>query len=384
MAGENCTLGSLLRGVGPRLFLALTPRPNWLLYLGGAVYGREKRVLLREYLAGGLTKTEVAQRLGISRATLYHWIRTHQLDRDLDDERVRYTSRPPVLRKIDAYRGLIQTRLDEFPKLSAVRLFEELRQAGYPGGYSQVKQFVRSVRPRPAAEPAPRFETPPGHQAQADFAQFRLPWGRRWALLVVLGYSRLLWLRFFERQTMAALFSGLEQAFAFFDGVPKEILFDQMRAVIVSDQRFEGGPLVTNPEFSRFAHHWQFRPRSCRPYRAQTKGKVERPVGYVRQNFFYGRDFVSDEDLNAQAIRWLERTANVRHHRTTQERPVDRFQREERAALQRLASRPYPWLTAPQAPPAAPVGAAGVGVLPAIVVERRALRLYDRFVEAEP
>ncbi len=135
-----------------------------------------------------------------------------------------------------------------------------------------------------------RFETPPGRQAQVDFAHFRLPWGRRYALLVVLSYSRHLWVRFYRRQDMRTLFEGLEAAFRFFGGVPQEILFDQMRSVIVEDRRTDGGGLVENIEFLRFAHHWGFRPRACRPYRAKTKGKVERPIRYVRQSFFYGRE----------------------------------------------------------------------------------------------
>ncbi|MEM9294156.1 MAG: IS21 family transposase [Acidobacteriota bacterium] len=194
--------------------------------------------------------------------------------RDLDEERVRYTPRPPVERKLDPYREWIEARLEAFPKLSAVRLFEEIQKSGYEGGYTQVKEYVRTVRPRAQVQPVQRFETPPGHQAQVDFARFRLPWGIRYALLVVLGHSRLLWFRYFERQTMQVLFSGLEEAFRFFGGVPRELLFDQMRAVVTADSRFEGGELVMNPEFSRFARHWGFRPRACRPYRAQTKGKV--------------------------------------------------------------------------------------------------------------
>lgn len=347
------------------------------------MYGREKRVLLREYLAQGLTKTELAKTLGISRSTIHHWIRSGQLNRDLDEEAVRYRPRPPVPRKLDAYRGLIQARLEEFPKLSSVRLLKELHQAGYEGGYTQIKDFVRSVRPRPSVEPVQRFETPPGHQAQVDFAQFHLPWGRRWALLAVLGYSRLLWLRFFKRQTMSVLFSGLEEAFGYFGGVPKEILFDQMRSVIVSDQRFDGGPLVTNPEFSRFAHHWQFRPRACRPYRAQTKGKVERPIRYVRESFFYGRDFVSDEDLNARALRWIETTANVRRHGTTQERPIDRFENEERAALQPLAQRFYPRLAAHQEPSPTSTPSCTTVAVATMTVQRRSLRDYDRIAETK-
>ena len=207
------------------------------------MYGREKRVLLREYLEQGLTKTALAVKLGLSRRTIHHWIETGQLDRDLDNEAVRYKKRPSTPRKIDPYCGIIHSRLEAFPELSAERVYRELRAAGYEGGYTQVKEYVRRVRPRPAPEPVVRFETPPGHQAQVDFAHFRFPWGRRWALLLVLGFSRLLWLRFFERQDMRTLFEGLEEAFRFLDGVPKEILFDQMRSVIVEDRRWEGGPV---------------------------------------------------------------------------------------------------------------------------------------------
>ena len=97
---------------------------------------------------------------------------------------------------------------------------------------------------------------------------------------------------------------------------------------------------MLNEEFLRFAAHWGFMPRSCRPYRAQTKGKVERPIRYIRESFFYGRSFTNDNDFDEQAVRWLEGTANVRRHATTGERPVDRFERNERAVLLPLANHP--------------------------------------------
>lgn len=342
------------------------------------MYGREKRVLLRHYLEQGLKKTELAEKLGISRRTMYHWIETQQLDRELDDEIVRYKARPPVTKKIDPYRGIIQERLEEFPLLSAKRLFDEVRAAGYTGGYTQLKEYVRSVRPTPPAEPLVRFETAAGHQAQVDFATFTLPWGRRYSLLVVLGYSRLLWLHFYPRQTMQTLFRGLEAAFAFFGGVPRELLFDQMSAVVTDDRRDAGGTLVENAEFLRFAHHWGFRIRACRPYRAKTKGKVERPIRYVRESFFYGRTFLNDADLDTQAERWLGHVANVRCHGTTRERPLERFDRDELATLQPLAARPYRSLILPTSV-TAPKKPASV---PAIVVERRPLAHYDRLVGA--
>jgi transposase len=337
------------------------------------MHGREQRVLLRHYLERGLSKTEVARELGISRRTVYHWIATGQLDRELDQAAVRYKQRPAVARLIDPFRSIIDARLSEFPKLTARRLFDEVRAAGYNGGYTQVKDYVRQVRPVAPADPVVRFETPPGHQGQVDFAEFRLPWGKRYALVVVLGYSRLLWLQFYSRQTMAVLTRGLEGAFAFFGGVPSELLFDQMKAVIIEDEREVGGRLLENPEFVRFAAHWGFRIRACRPYRAKTKGKVERPIGYVRQSFFYGRTFLNDADLNAQALSWMAQTANVRIHRTTAEAPRARFDRDERILLKPLALRPYRSLLLPAAtqpaPPRYPVLTS---------VERRPLAWYDR------
>ena len=110
-----------------------------------------------------------------------------------------------------------------------------------------------------------RFETLPGHQAQVDFAHFCLPWGRRDALVLVLGYSRLMWLRFFKRQEMRSLFEGLEQAFCFLGGAAKEVFFDQMRSVVVANHRLEGSPPVENAELFRFAYHWRFRVRACGP-----------------------------------------------------------------------------------------------------------------------
>ena len=113
------------------------------------MHGREPRVLLRHYLERGLNKAEIARELGVSRRTVYNWIDGGQLDRDLDNAPVQYTPRPAVACKIDAFRPIIETRLAEFPKLTATRLFDEIRSAGYAGGYTQVKEYVRQVRPAP-------------------------------------------------------------------------------------------------------------------------------------------------------------------------------------------------------------------------------------------
>jgi transposase len=337
------------------------------------MYARERRVLLRHYLEQGLSKAELARTFGVSRRTLYYWIESGQLDREQDNEPVCYTPRPVVAHKIDRYQPMILTRLSEYPRLSATRLFEEVRAAGYGGGYTQIKDYVRRVRPGPPPDPVVRFETPPGLQAQVDFAEFRLPWGKRYALLVVLGYSRLLWLQFYPRQTMAILMRALEEAFAAFGGVPAELLFDQLKAVIIEDRRERGGKLLENIEFVRFAAHWGFRIRACRPYRARTKGKVERPVSYVRDNFFYGREFLNDADLNQQALSWLTHKANRRVHRTTWEVPQVRFDRDERAVLRSLATKPY------RSAGMLPLAQAPQPLLPTLPsVERRPLSAYAR------
>ena len=334
------------------------------------MYGTEKHVLLRHYLEQGISKAAKARDLGVDRRTIYRWIEAGELDRERDVEGVLYGPRAPRSTKLDPYTGIIEARLETYPRLTAVRLLEEIRAAGYRGGYTQLKEYVRKVRPRPPEDPVVRFETPPGHQGQVDFADFRLPWGKRYAFLVVLGYSRILWLQFFTRQTMQHVFEGLEAAFSFFGGVPHELLFDQMKAVITKDERAAGGRVTENAEFLRFAHHWDFRVRACRPYRAKTKGKVERPVSYVRSSFFYGRTFTSDEDLNHQARHWLDHVANVRTHGTLKERPVDRFE-QERDLLRPVASRLYRSLVlSPEAKERTKA------VLPRIDVERRSLEAY--------
>lgn len=330
-------------------------------------------MLLVHYLEQGLPKAAIARQLGIDRRTIHRWIAAGQLAVDpatgLLPAPLRHSSQPS---KLEPYKAIIRQRLEDFPELPATRLFDEVCSAGYRGAYTLVKEFVRSIRPAVEPEPPNRFETAPAHQAQVDFAEVRFPWGKRYALLVVLGYSRHLFVQFSAQPDMRALFRGLEAAFAFFGGVPRELLFDQMKSVITADLRDQGERLVENAEFLRFAAHWGFRIRACRPYRARTKGKVERSVRYLRESFLYGREFLGDADLAEQLERWLATVANVRIHGTTGEQPLERFLRDEQPLLQPLASRPYRSLILP---PQAPAPAA-VRALPRVEVERRSLGTY--------
>ena len=341
------------------------------------MYRREKHVLLRHYLERGLSKAAIARELGVKRRTIYRWIEAGELDREVDDQQVRYGPRECKPTKLDAYKSIIQVRLEVYPHLTARRLLGEIRAAGYAGGYTQLTDYVRTIRPRPPEDPVVRFETPPGQQGQVDFADFRLPWGKRYAFLVVLGFSRVLWLQFFSRQRMQEVFEGLEEAFTFFGGVPRELLFNQMKAVVIRDEREGGGRVTENAEFVRFANHHGFRIRACRPYCARTKGKVERPIRYLGESFFYGRTFTSDSDLNHQARHWLNHVANVRVHSTLKERPLDRLERE-RGELRPLALRPYHSYVLPPNP----AKMQNKAVLPQIDVERRPLETYAQVTGA--
>lgn len=341
------------------------------------MHGVPDRVYLRHLLleAGG-SRREAARRAGVGRSTLYRWLEEGLLDVPLETLRAGYGPRPPRPSKLAPYHALIQARLAEFPALQATRLFAECRAAGYPGGYSQLRAFVGTLRPAPA--PVVRFETAPGEQAQVDFAHCRLPWGVRYALIVVLGYSRVLWVRFYPRQDLRTLQHGLAACLDAWGGVPRHLLFDQMRSVLTRDDRLAGGGLLTNPECQRFAQHYGFRLRVCRPYRAQTKGKVERPIRYLRGSFLYGRTFVSDADLNAQVAHWLDTVANPRVHGTTGAVPAARFLAEEQARLQPLPMRPYVSLLPPaRAMPPRPLA------VPQVVVEHRSLAAYAALAGVE-
>ena len=347
------------------------------------MHGVRERVLLRHLLEQDVSLSAAARQLGVHRTTVHRWIDAGLLDTDTDRIQARYTPRPQVPTKLDPFKPLLAERLRDFPELTAVRLLAEVQAAGYRGGYSQLRDYVRLLRPAPVPEPVVRFETPPGQQAQVDFAHCRLPWGVRYALVVVLGASRLLWVQFYPRQDLRTLITGLETCFGTWGGVPRELLFDQMRSVLTRDDRLAGGGLLHNLEFLRFCRHYDTKIRVCRPYRAKTKGKVERPIRYLRQSFLYGRDFLGDGDLAAQADAWVADVANARVHRTTREVPTARFLRDEQTALAPLAARPYRPLVLPVERRTAAVREVRdihvTRALPGVTVERRALAAYDAF-----
>jgi transposase len=287
---------------------------------GQIMISKEDNIVLQHYLKEGLPKTVIAQKLGINRKTVQRHAATSGKDG-------RYGPRPTKPSIIDRYKNYIRGRLELYPELSTVRLFSEIKPLGFQGQYTTVKKYVRLVRPKAPLEIEQRFETPPGQQVQLDFADFKTSFGKVHALLVVLSWSRYLWVRFYYHEDQLTVLGGLHKAFLALGGVPHTVLFDRMKTAVVDSD--EEGRAIFNEEMLRFAVHYGFRPLACQPYRAKTKGKIERTVSYLRDSFFYGRQFRDMEDLNHQVEDWLDVTANARIHATTGEVPVVRMQVEK-------------------------------------------------------
>ena len=205
--------------------------------------------------------------------------------------------------------------------------------------------MLRDLRPPAAPAFEVRFETPPGDQAQVDFAQFQVAFADEpgvirivWLFSLVLGYSRLLWARFVVHQDLQTVLRCHLAAFASLGGVPNQILYDRMKTAVTGQD--PEGHIVYNRTLVDFARHHGYHPRACRPYRAKTKGKVERPYRYIREDFFLARSFRNLDDLNAQLGEWLETVANPRVHATTGRVVAEAFA-EEQPQLQPLPLVPF-------------------------------------------
>src|ERR1700761_3452021 len=257
-----------------------------------------------------------------------------------------YGPRPPRTSLVRAFEPFLRQRLAVFPQLSGRRLHRELRDLGYTGGYTILTDLLRQIRPNNTPRFEARFETPPGRQAQVDFAHFRTvftdePGVERivWLFSMVLSHSRMMWGRFVLHQDMATLLRCQAAAFEALGGVPEQILYDRMRTVFQREDPLSNH-IVYNPTLLAFARHYGYLPKATRPYRAKTKGKVERPFRYVREDFFLGRSFRNLDDLNAQFRQWLDQVANVRIHATTKRVVAEHFA-EEQPALQPLPAGPF-------------------------------------------
>ena len=229
-------------------------------------------------------------------------------------------------------------------------LLRELRERGYMGGYTLLTDWLRPQRQSAQTHAVRRFETPAGKQAQVD-------WGhlgtlevdgqerKLWGFTFTLGHSRTMMSEATLDQRLGTLLRMHEEAFRQLGGVPEEILYDRMKTVwLETDER---GEVVWNPVFLDFARYWGFTPRLCRPYRAQTKGKVESGIKYVRRNFLcglQGREPSCLDDLNAQLRAWVWQVANQRVHGTTHEPVAARWKIDQSSLLPLDGRPPYPYL----------------------------------------
>ncbi len=281
----------------------------------------------------GMSDAAIARKLGLDRETVAKW----QVE----------PPPPSIIRvrssKLDAFRPYLAERLEEFPELSARVLFREIVAQGYEGGYERVKLACRGGRGDPAVEAVARFETGPGEQAQADWLETKHHVeheGQRRRLdgfIYVLGYSRWSFLEFTVSESQQVLFRCFEHAFRESGGVPAAIVVDNMKAAVL---RHRSDEIVFHPAFLAFAQHWGFEPIAAKPGRAQTKGKSEAGVKYVKRNCLAGQRPPTLEAAERQRHWWLSEVCNVRIHETTHQRPVDRLL-EEGEHLRPLANSEF-------------------------------------------
>lgn len=282
----------------------------------------EEWFMIKDMYRQGLSIAEISRRTGRDRKTVRKVIRS---------------TGPPLGRKgwsrpskLDPFKSYLITRMSQ-GVFNAEKLMREINRMGYEGRISILREFVHPFRESQRELVTQRFETPPGKQAQVDWAHFGAIdyYGQRRKLscfVMTLGYSRAMYCEFTVSQDLETFERCHIHAFRYFGGVPEEILYDRVKTVVF--YQHPDGTIHWNPAFGDFAHYYGFTPRLCPPYRAQTKGKVEASIKYIRGNFFQGLTISSLDDLNQRALEWLNETANTRVHGTTKEVPFHRLAEE--------------------------------------------------------
>ena len=256
-----------------------------------------------------------------------------------------YGPRPTRPTKLDAFKSYLDQRL-ESGVWNATVLLREIKEQGYTGGYNILKDYLRPLRKAARVAAVRRFETPPGQQAQVD-------WGdigdiaiegvrhRLSAFVLTLGCSRAQFAGISTDQTLSTLLAMHEKAFSELGGVPKEILYDNMKTVVLG--RDDRGEIQWHPVFLDFARYWGFVPRLCRPHRPQTKGKIEAGIRYLRSSFLCGCTAQSLEELQQQLGYWVWGIANRRIHGTTHENVLEAWEAEKPHLASPLGRLPYPY-----------------------------------------
>lgn len=275
----------------------------------------------------------LCRELGLGRNTVRRALRESY-------QRQRIRRAPTVL---DAFKGFLQEQVSGVG-YNAQRLCEDLRKRGYRGSYETVKLWVRPLRQyhRFQQEATVRFETAPAQQAQVDWGSSKVLLGEAWVrvhlFVMTLGYSRRGYVEATFDEKLSTFLSCHEHAFEWFLGMPYEILYDNPKTVVVQHNS-QGRVLRWNPIFLDFMNYYGVTPKVCALYRARTKGKTESGVKYVKRNFLVGRAFQDLQDVNEQLKSWMTSVADVRVHGTTHQKPIERFQEEQKTLL-RWGTRP--------------------------------------------
>jgi transposase len=291
---------------------------------------------IHELVAQGLGAKRIARQLGIARNTVRRY---------LAGARVGFQERPAARRLDEPTRQEVQRLFATTAQGNAVVIQQELAARGHHVELRTIQRAVVDLRRQARAQALAtvRFETKPGQQLQVDFGEkiVTIAGVPVTVLLMtaVLGYSRRLFCRAFLAQRQDDWLEGLEEAFRHFGGLPEQLLCDNA-SPLVNSHHAQTGEVVWHPGFAACCKDRGITPRACRPRRARTKGKIERGVGYVKHNALAGRSFASFAALQRHLARWMVQVADRRTHGTTGEQPIVRFEREERAALRPLPSRP--------------------------------------------
>lgn len=299
----------------------------------------EEYLEIRRLHDEGLTCRAIARRLGIHR---------RKVRKALASETVPKTKRSRRASIIDEHRGWIMAKLQLYPELSAARLHHMLRDQGFTGSYTLVREAVAQLRPR--LKPVYQsLSFQPGESAQVDWGVWKsIPvegGTRRLSFFtMVLCYSRMLYAEFFFGETIEYWLSAHQNAFEYFQGVPQRVMVDNCKtAVITPKSRIDPSQKpVLNEAYATFAQHYGFTIDPCTPGRPNEKGRVEKAVAYIKSAFLAGRQASVPEIINSPLRQWLDDTANVRTHRTTLRRPADHFAESEKSTLKPLPASPHP------------------------------------------
>lgn len=293
---------------------------------------RRERMNIGSLKTQGYSQRQISDLTGLHRQTIKKY---------LEEEALPIYKKVKRESKLVPYQGMINDWLEQ-QDYRATRIYDLVKAEGYEGSYYPIRRYVRIVKQKRDRTAYIRFETLPGRQAQVDFGDFVVdnPDGTTTIVpcfIMLLGYSRHKYVEFVERCTMPVFLECHQNAFGFFGGVPAEILYDNLKNVVIKRL---AGAVEWNKTFAEFCAHYGFKPLAAPPYAPWVKGKVERPIDYVRERFWRGYRFQGRDKANADVKEWVLTTAFHRIHGTTREKVADRFEREK-PQLGSLPRRPY-------------------------------------------